>query len=227
MQEESQNYQNKDRLIRSFGRIKSRKLSDQKHHLLNDKLPNYEIKNFVSEAEKNYLEIGFGFGDFLFEHAKNNPKTFHFACEPHINGVVYLLAKLEKDPLENLKISREDVRILLQNFPDKFFDEIYILFPDPWPKSKHFKRRLIDKKFLDEILSPKMKNNGSLVIATDHDSYKTWILSEILRSKKFFWNAQSKKDWKIFPTDWTETKYQKKAYAEGRVPVIFNLTHNA
>lgn len=225
MKEESKNLENK-RLIRSFGRIKSRKLSDQKNFLLTDFLPNYEIKNFDSDAEKKYLEIGYGFGDFLFERAKNNPKTFHLGSEPHLNGVVNLLAKLEKEPLDNLKISREDVRILLKNFADKFFDEIYILFPDPWPKVKHFKRRLIDAKFLDEVLSPKMKSGAKLVIATDHDSYKTWILTEISRSKKFIWQANSKKDWQNFPADWTETKYQKKAHAEGRVPVIFNLIHN-
>lgn len=227
MKEESVSSQNNNRLIRSFGRIKSRRLSDNKNSLLENLLPQYEVLDSVAKADRAYLEIGYGFGDFLFERAKNNPQTFHFGCEPHLNGVVNLLSKLEKEPLKNLKISREDVRILLKNFPDKFFDEIYILFPDPWPKSKHFKRRLIDAKFLDEILSPKMKNGAKLVIATDHDSYKTWILTEISRSKKFSWLANSKKDWQIFPQDWTETKYQKKAIIEGRVPVIFNLIHNA
>ena len=226
MQEESQNYQN-NKLIRSFGRIKSRRLSDHKNSLIENLLPNYEIKNFDISAQKNSLEIGFGFGDFTFQKAKENPDKFFLGSEPHLNGVVNLLAKLEVEPLQNLKISREDVRILLASFAPKTFDEVFILFPDPWPKSKHFKRRLISTKFLDEILSPKMKDGAKLVIATDHDSYKTWILSELLRSKKFSWQAKSKTDWQIFPKDWVETKYQKKAAAEGRTSVIFNLIHNA
>ncbi len=229
MQEESKNLQN-NRLIRSFGRIKSRKLSDHKSHLLEDLFPTYDILQQSREQDcdqKNYLEIGFGFGDFTYQKAKENPDTFFFGSEPHLNGVVNLLAKLEVEPLANLKISTTDVRLLLAKFPDKFFDQIFILFPDPWPKAKHFKRRLINQEFLDEILSPKMKSNAKLTIATDHDSYKTWILCEIDRSKKFIWDANSKKDWQIFPQDWVITKYQKKAAREGRVSVIFNLTHNA
>ncbi|NBV06311.1 MAG: tRNA (guanosine(46)-N7)-methyltransferase TrmB [Proteobacteria bacterium] len=225
MQQELRNFQN-NRLIRSFGRIKSRKLSDHKNHLLENLFPLYEIKNFESAAQKNCLEIGFGFGDFIFEKAKKNPDTFFFGSEPHLNGVVNLLAKLEVEPLKNLKISTSDVRLLLNKFPDKFFDQIFILFPDPWPKSKHFKRRLISQEFLDEILSPKIKARSNLTIATDHDSYKTWILCEIDRSQKFFWNANSKKDWQVFPNDWVVTKYQKKAAREGRSSVIFNLIHN-
>ena len=252
---ESKNYPNKnskERLIRSFGRIKSRKLSDHKSFLLENLLPLYEIKSDVILADKLWtpqqvrgdnrgwfchpalvagsikklsLEIGFGFGDFLFEKAKNNPDTFFIGSEPHLNGIVNLLSKLEKESLPNLKISQQDVRILTKDFPAEIFDEIYILFPDPWPKLKHFKRRLINAEFLD-FLSTKIKSRGKLIIATDHDSYKTWILSVILKNKNFEWLAQSKKDWQIFPGDWTITKYQKKAALEGRVSVIFNLIKN-
>jgi tRNA (guanine-N7-)-methyltransferase len=233
MQQELQNFQN-NRLIRSFGRIKSRKLSDHKNHLLEHLFPTYEINEQILKqlrdeersGKKNSLEIGFGFGDFTFEKAQKNPDTFFFGSEPHLNGVVNLLAKLEIEPLPNLKISTVDARILLAKFPDKLFDQIFILFPDPWPKSKHFKRRLISAEFLDDVLSIKMKQGAKLTIATDHDSYKTWILSEILNSKKFSWDAVSKKDWQIFPADWVFTKYQKKAEKEGRVSVIFNLIHN-
>ena len=230
MENESQNYQNKKedgRIIRSFGRIKSRKLSDHKNSLIEDLLPSYSIQSIsaIDGSKKKILEIGFGFGDFTFEKTKNNPESLIFASEPHINGVVNLLAKLEKEPMPNIKISFCDIRILLKDFPDNFFDEVYILFPDPWPKSKHFKRRLINVEFLDKILSPKMKSGSNLIIATDHDSYKIWILAEILRCKSFFWSAESKKDWQIFPKDWVVTKYQKKAANEGRTSVIFKLKY--
>lgn len=225
MQQESQNFPN-NRIIRSFGRIKSRKLSDHKNHLLTDLVADYAIKDSDFSSQNNCLEIGFGFGDFTFEKAKQNPQQLFFGSEPHLNGVVNLLAKLETEPLKNLRISTSDVRLLLAKFPDRFFDQIFILFPDPWPKVKHFKRRLINQEFLDQILSPKMKNGAKLTIATDHDSYKTWILCEIAKSKKFNWDANSKKDWQIFPNDWVITKYQKKAEREGRISVIFNLSHN-
>jgi len=256
MEEELKNYQNKkseERLIRSFGRIKSRRLSDNKNSLLENILPEYEVFSKEREAlfekeggsialaietgdffktnsdlkthNKTSLEIGFGFGDFLFEKAKNNPDTLFIGSEPHLNGVINLLSKLQKEPLNNLKISKQDIRILLENFPEDFFDEIYILFPDPWPKLKHFKRRLINTNFLD-FLSKKIKPTGKLIIATDHDSYKTWILSAISENKNFKWLAESKKDWQIFPDWWIETKYQKKAAHEGRISVIFNLIRN-
>ena len=225
MQQESQNFQN-NRLIRSFGRIKSRKLSDHKNNLLTDLLPSYQVNEHDYQSKKNCLEIGFGFGDFTFEKAKQNPDTLFIGAEPHLNGVVNLLSKLEVEPLKNLRITTQDVRPFLEKFPDKFFDQIFILFPDPWPKSKHFKRRLINQEFLDTVLSPKMKSGAKLTIATDHDSYKIWILAEVAQSKKFTWDANSKKDWQIFPDDWVVTKYQKKAAREGRTSVIFNLTHN-
>jgi len=232
MRKESPNYlaKNSAQLIRSFGRIKSRKLSDNKNDLLQNLLPLYQIAESqisqLKNSQQNCLEIGFGFGDFLFEKAKQNPQTFFFACEPHLNGIVNLLAKLQQEPLPNLKISNSDARLLIAKFPANFFDQIFILFPDPWPKFKHFKRRLIDVELLDEVLSPKMKNAAKLTIATDHDSYKTWILAAILRSKIFLWSADSKKDWQIFPQDWIATKYQKKAATEGRVSVIFNLINH-
>ncbi len=210
-------------LIRSFGRIKSRKLSDHKNHLLFDILLKYE---FSPNSNYDILEIGFGFGDFLFAKAQQNPQKNFLGCEPHINGVVNLLSKIEKDSVQNIKISRQDVRLLLAELPNQSFEQVYILFPDPWPKAKHFKRRLINQNFLDLILAPKIKSGGNLTIATDHDSYKTWILAEIAKSQKFLWKAQEKKDWQVFPVDWVETKYQKKAALEGRNSVIFNLVRN-
>lgn len=232
MPKESKNYphnQEEDRLIRSFGRIKSRKLSDKKNFLIENLLPEYQLSASDIEASKKYkktcLEIGFGFGDFLFEQAKNNPDKFFIGFEPHINGVVNLLAKLEEEPLKNLKISDQDARVILADYPNELFDEAFILFPDPWPKSKHHKRRLINLEFLD-FLSQKVKSRGKLIIATDHDSYKTWILSTLAEDKNFQWLAKEKKDWQQFPDWWIITKYQRKAAAEGRESVIFNLIKN-
>ncbi len=218
-------------LIRSFGRIKSRKFSDHKKSLFAELLPKYELavpkyledENAAQFNSQNCLEIGFGFGDFLFGQAKTRPNENFFGCEPHLNGVVNLLAKLEQEPLSNLKLSKIDIRLLLPGFPPEFFSEIFILFPDPWPKSKHQKRRLINTEFLDDFIAPRLESKGKLVIATDHDSYKTWILSQILASKKFYWTAQEPKDWQNFPPFWIKTKYQRKAEEEGRISIFIEL----
>ena len=203
--------------VRSFGRIKSRKLSDNKRNLLVDLLPKYQIKDssFTATSQKTYLEIGFGFGDFLFKNAKNNPEILFIGCEPHINGVVNLLAKLQDDPLPNLKIFVGDNRLLLSKIHGKIFDKIYIIFPDPWPKLKHHKRRLINADFL-QLLHSVTKDFGQLIIATDDNGYKEWILAEYLRSDLWQWQVKSKADWQNFPNDWVKTKYQIKAEIVGR-----------
>lgn len=205
--------------VRSFGRIKSRKLSDHKQNIFSNSLQKYLLDEERDAAFLNHknlvLEIGFGFGDFTFEFAKNNSDVNLIACETHINGIVNLLGKLDAEPLENIRIYKEDARILIQNLPDNIFDKVHILFPDPWPKFKHYKRRLINSEFLD-LLSKKIKKSGKLIIATDHNSYKEWILNATISRSDFFWIAQKPQDWEEFPQDWTYTKYQKKAAREGR-----------
>ena len=226
MNQESTN--STDKLIRSFGRIKSRKLSDPKKDLLENFLPKISLEQHFNDLKKltkadNVLEIGFGFGDFLFNSASKNPHKNYFGFEPHLNGVVNLLDLIKKNNIENIKLSTQDIRHRINKFPDNFFETIYILFPDPWPKSKHHKRRLITQKFLDETLSPKLKDSAKIIIATDHDDYKTWILAHILISQKFLWTAQFKEDWQNLPKDWFTTKYQKKALLEKRIPIFLEL----
>jgi tRNA (guanine-N7-)-methyltransferase len=204
-----------NKLIRSFGRIKSRKLSNQKEFLLQNLLPNYFLEKYQpTNFLRNVLEIGYGFGDFLFQQASNNQNTMFYGCEPHLNGIVNLLDKLQKQPLANLKINNFDVRIFLESFPDNFFQQIFILFPDPWPKVKHYKRRLINTYFLDQILAKKITKSGHLIIATDHPDYATWILSQ--PTKHFTWQATDSSSWLNFPSYWHLTKYQIKAQNEGR-----------
>jgi tRNA (guanine-N7-)-methyltransferase len=172
--------------------------------------------------QKIYLEIGFGFGDFLFETAKNNPDILFIGCEPHVNGVVNLLSKLEIEPLDNIKIYVGDSRILLKSASNQLFDKIYILNPDPWPKAKHFKRRLVNVEIL-ELLHSKIKPSEKLIIATDSDSYKSWIMSQYFASGLWQWTANSKADWEVFPDDWVKTKYQKKAEIAGRTNVYLEF----
>lgn len=215
------------KFVRSFGRVRTRKLSIRKKDLFSNLLLQYKIEDpSIPDLNNNqqpiHLEIGFGFGDFIFENAKNNPNILFIGCEPHINGVVNLLSKLEEYPLNNIKIYVGDSRIFLELVEPKTFDKIYILNPDPWPKAKHYKRRLIDVEFF-KLLNSKIKNDGKLIIATDSDSYKKWIMSEYLKSGLWHWLARSKADWQKFPDDWVQTKYQKKAEIEGRANVYLDF----
>ena len=212
-----------NKLIRSFGRIKSRKLSSQKELLLQNLLPNYFLEKYQpNDFSQNVLEIGYGFGDFLFQQASNNQNTMFYGCEPHLNGIVNLLGKLQKQKLDNLKINNFDVRLFLESFPDGFFQQIFILFPDPWPKVKHYKRRLINSHFLDQILAKKMAKSGKIIIATDHPDYATWILSQ--PTKHFIWQANNSSSWLKFPPYWYPTKYQLKAQSEGRESIYLEFT---
>ncbi len=213
--------------VRSFGRVRTRKLSIRKKDLFSNLLVKYQIDDFKDKfSNQNFkkiiLEIGFGFGDFLFENAKNNPDALFIGCEPHINGVVNLLSKLEDHPLENVKLFVGDSRIFLENIPEQTFHKIYILNPDPWPKTKHYKRRLINNEFFG-LLNEKIKFDGRLIIATDSSTYQEWIMAEYFQSGLWKWLANSKADWKTFPIDWVKTKYQQKAEIAGRENIFLEF----
>lgn len=211
---------------RSFGRIKTRKLSDNKKYLLGTLLPKYQnnfsekIRNLNSNYSKLVIEVGFGFGDFLYDKALSNQETLYIGFEPHLNGVINILSKLNNDPLDNIIIVNDDFRNYIDKFELKSISEFYILFPDPWPKTKHFKRRIIDDNFLQKIHKLIIDD---LFIATDHESYKLWIFLAILRSKNFILNNNSYENIVNFPENWVFTKYHKKALTENRQPIFLNL----
>jgi tRNA (guanine-N7-)-methyltransferase len=209
--------------IRTFGRVKSRKLSKKKENLLQNSLPKYHYKKLEAENFHIFnLEIGSGDGEFIFQKAQKNPDQCFIACETHINSVANILAKLDNISLNNLFIFNGDVRDFITDTNLKF-NNIFILNPDPWPKSKQKKRRLISDNFIKKIFEI-MNSKAELIIVTDHDDYKLWIIDIILRkSKLFFWTAKQKTDWINFPSDWVWTKYQKKAILEGRNNVFLKI----
>ncbi len=163
-----------------------------------------------------WIEIGFGSGEHLAAQAEANPGVTLLGCEPYINGIGNLLLRLQDRPLTNLRIYTDDVRLLLEKLPDASVERVFILFPDPWPKSRHHKRRLIQPAFLRQ-LARVMKPGSRLNLATDHVDYLTWMLTHLLASPDFTWTAKSQADWATPPADWTRTRYQEKAEAEGRI----------
>ncbi len=230
----------KNQLIQTFGRRKCRKLSDHRHFLLSEILPEFKIeidalpeklnvKEILPNHERHVLEIGFGDGGHLFEKAKENAQIGFVGCEVFINGVTNLLKAIEKEGKEkfkNLKILNDDVFKLLEKILDDSFDLVYILFPDPWPKKKHHKRRIIQNDFLD-LLAKKIRKNGKLVVATDHEDYACWMIEIFSNSKSFDWVCDEPSGWFVEPENWVKTKYQKKAEKNGTkiYYLEFNVKH--
>ncbi|PIR31959.1 MAG: tRNA (guanosine(46)-N7)-methyltransferase TrmB [Alphaproteobacteria bacterium CG11_big_fil_rev_8_21_14_0_20_44_7] len=205
----------------SYGRTKARKLTPNQQRLFDELLPKIQIslKNpalgWQNQSAETWLEIGFGDGGHLAHQARNNPNVNFIGCEPFINGAVKLLREIEDNNLQNIRIYTGDVRDLLEKTPENSISRIFILNPDPWPKTKHHKRRLIQKPLLD-LLEKVLQPEGMLRIATDDEDYAFWILKEFMNHPKFLWTVRSKADWQNDPDDHIKTKYQKKAFKEGR-----------
>ena len=207
--------------IRSFGRVKSRKLKDSKLEKIDLVLPKYEIKiqengevsNLPDNYEKLYFEIGFGYGEHTVHQAMLNKNYRIVACETYINGVLSLLDKIEENKIENIRIYNDDARFLLEKIPDHSIDKIFILFPDPWPKKRQNKRRIINNEFLD-LVKLKLKKGGILFFASDIANYVEWTFD--FAKDKFKYKFNSIEDCKNEPKWWIRTRYQQKAIKEGR-----------
>ncbi len=175
---------------------------------------------FAPDMRNIWLEIGFGSGEHLVRQAIENPSVGFIGCEPFINGVARLLADIEKHDIKNVRIFRDDARILLRAMPDQSIGRTFILFPDPWPKKRHHKRRIIGPLTIP-FLTHLMRIGAELRIATDDPSYKEWILQYLLACEAFEWRARQPRDWRIRPEDWPPTRYEKKANEAGRQCTYF------
>ncbi|MEC8177171.1 MAG: tRNA (guanine(46)-N(7))-methyltransferase TrmB [Pseudomonadota bacterium] len=163
------------------------------------------------------LEIGFGGGEHLAACAKAAPQTGFIGCEPFINGVAKLLGHIEAGGLENLCVHHGDARDVMAAMPACVLDQAFLLYPDPWPKKRHHKRRFVNQENLDSlfrVLAP----NARLLVATDIAAYADWTLAEIKQHGGFVWRAQCRADWLGAPADWPGTRYEQKAHAASRVP---------
>lgn len=160
------------------GRRQTRPLTDKQKELLQNLYPKVQLttddKNF-SIKEPFILEVGFGGGENIAHQAKQNPKTTYVGCEPFVNGVVSLLQKIDAEKLTNILIWQNDAKLLLERLNVQSIKEVFILFPDPWPKKRHHKRRFVNLKNL-LLIHEKLLDGGILNIATDHQDYLEWIL---------------------------------------------------
>ena len=169
-----------------------------------------------NEYNKNILEIGFGNGDNLVNMSLNEPNNLFIGCDAYYNGCVKLLKKIVIKNIKNVKIWPDDIHIIIKKFKKDFFDLILILQPDPWPKTKHNKRRLIQQKFLDD-LNQIMKYEGKLIISTDHNVMKSWVLEHIHVRNDFLWIRNGFYYTNIKPNWIINTKYSNKALENNKV----------
>ena len=200
------------RAIRSYGRIKSRPIKARQAGLLETELPRLtwplgtDPRTLATEV---WLEVGFGGGEHLATQAARNPHVLLIGAEPFINGVASAVRHLHEQSVENVRLHAGDVRELLAALPDGAVDQVFILFPDPWPKARHNKRRLISREFLDE-LARAMLPGARLRFATDWRDYVVWTLERTLNHKDFTWTAERADDWRTPPADHVTTRYEEK-----------------
>jgi tRNA (guanine-N7-)-methyltransferase len=211
--QELKHFENQD--IRTFGRRHGKKLSMRKQHLMENLLPKLAPKAQEINEHNAILEIGFGNGEHLRELALQHQDKLVIGAEPFANGVAALLSAITNesdntllDEYKNVRIWPDDVRILLKDLKDINFDEIWVLHPDPWPKAKHEKRRLLNHEFLN-LLSEHIGKTGKIVIGTDHWEYYDWILEQLKQTKLLIKSTE---------LDIIQTRYQIKNKAQTTNP---------
>jgi len=213
-----------DHELRSFGRRRGRKPSARQASLLREDLPRlaFDPANPPNGFRETWLEIGFGGGEHLLWQAHQNPDVAVIGCEPFEDGVIKVLTAATGEKLPNIRVHMDDVRGILKAMAPNSIDRAFILFPDPWPKRKHRKRRLVNASLL-KLLARVMRPGAELRIGTDIGDYARTMLEAFAGEPAFSWQASSPADWRERPLDWPETRYEAKAVREGRRRYYFRF----
>ncbi|MCX7315372.1 MAG: tRNA (guanosine(46)-N7)-methyltransferase TrmB [Hyphomicrobiales bacterium] len=207
-----------------YGRRQGKRLRPKQAAGISGTLPNLQIDCsgpvrpdalFASDKTAYWLEIGFGGGEHLINNASLHPDIGHLGCEPFINGMAKLVLLIEKEGIDAIRLHNDDAVQLLDQLPDASLDRIYLLYPDPWPKRRHNKRRFVSDENLSRMARV-LKPGGEFRFASDIDHYVGWTLARILRSPDFVWTAEQPDDWRLPWENWPSTRYEAKAIREGR-----------
>lgn len=214
---------------RFWGRLKGRPLRPQQAERLERLLPSLRIDLkqpppgrladlFATPVDQIWLEIGFGGGEHLIHRAALNPGAGFIGVEPFVNGHASLVEKIEEQGVRNIRVLDFEVTPLFDWLPARSLSRVVVLYPDPWPKRRHRKRRLMSAKTLAS-LAKIMRPGAEIWLATDIARYAASSLAAVLQSSDFDWIAEGPDDWcRPFP-DWPGTRYEAKAMAAGRRPV--------
>jgi len=216
-------------LNRLYGRSTGHKLRVQQAALIEQLLPQISVPDegevtahrLFGDDRPLHLEIGFGAGEHLAYRADLLPDHGFIGCEPFLNGVAVALTHIRDRALANVRLDMGDALDVLRRIPDGALSFVYLLHPDPWPKNRHAKRRMINDGPLD-LIAAKLKPGGEFRIATDHPVYLNHALMVMQRYRhKFSWLVEKPGDWLTYPGGWPETRYAAKARREGRTPHQF------
>jgi tRNA (guanine-N7-)-methyltransferase len=216
--------------LRSFGRIKSRPIKSKQAGLLDTLLPQIQLDptgpvdpNVLKpDASEVWLEIGFGGGEHMAAQAALRPDILSLGAEPFLNGAASALRHIDEAALTNVRLHVGDARELIAALPEASLDRVFILFPDPWPKLRHHKRRLVQPDFVADILRV-LKPGGRLRFATDWADYADWALERFLAAPQLNWRAEGADDWRKVPADHVSTRYEQKKLGD-IAPVFLDFT---
>ncbi len=216
-----------------YGRRRGRKLRPGRQRLIARLLPRLEVvvppsglidprTLFDGPVSEVWIEVGFGAGEHLAAQARAHPEVGLIGCEPYIQGVAALLSRVAAHHLGNVRVLADDARVLLEALPEASVGRLFALFPDPWPKTRHHKRRFINSQTLD-VLARILRDRAELRLATDVDEHCRWMLYHLGRHKSFVWLARTPRDWRERPDDWPATRYEEKARGQGDQPVFLRF----
>ena len=211
-------------MLRLFGRKKGRKLSNIKNTLIKNLLPKISIEkkknlqSVLTNKKPIFLEIGFGQGENLVKLSLARPDWKFLGVDPYINGVASLLEKIDSKKIKNILILHGDARKFIKTLPENSISEACILFPDPWHKSKHISRRLVQQDLIAD-LSKIMIMKSLIHIASDDQKAQEWVLKNFSNNTFFEWKVKSTKNCYIKPKMFEDTKYMLKAIEAKRKPI--------
>ncbi len=174
---------------------------------------------FPEPVASTWLEIGFGSGEHLVAQIRDNPHIGFLGCEPFVHGVGAFLARLPVEHRPRTRVLADDARLLLDALEPASIERVYLLFPDPWPKRRHAKRRFIQSTSLDQ-LARVMRQGACLRFASDHPVCQHWALRLLLDDSRFRWTARRPVDFLNPPDDWHDTRYQTR-HARGSADPLF------
>ena len=199
-------------------------MSARQAGLFESLLPQLRVKPEKSRDPRDYfdrevgdvwLEIGFGGGEHLIWQAEAHPDIGIIGAEPYVAGMAKLLSRIAERGFTNIRLYPEDAHDVIETLPNASVGRVFILFPDPWPKTRHHKRRLIQMGALDS-LARIMHAGAELRFASDDADYIAWALERLTAHPAFTWIAACAQDWRMRPDDWPETRYEAKAIRHGR-----------
>ncbi|SHL24818.1 tRNA (guanine-N7-)-methyltransferase [Roseibium suaedae] len=211
-----------------YGRRKGKPLSPRRTHLMETALPRLSL-DLKEPAPQNladlfdvpvrevWLEVGFGGGEHLLHRARENPDVGLIGVEPFVGSMAKVVNTLNEEGLRNIRLYDDDAVNVLDWLPEASIDLAYQLYPDPWPKKRHWKRRFINPQNLDRYARV-IKPGHQFRFASDIDTYVDWTLQHCRDHAAFEWTAEGPDDWRKPWANWPGTRYEAKAFREERVP---------